>query len=114
MKMKATKRNGKGGENVSLLLLLLLCIMIEVQTQSTCEVNGIDLSPLTIPSGGTYYTATYPPNGDVFTWNICGPVVSQCTLAGTSVCQATSGVNFWSCGVYSTQTIDSQFFSVST
>ena len=110
MRMKATKRNGKGGVKVSLLLLLLLCIMIEVQTQSTCEVNGIDLSPLTIPPGGTYYTATYPSNGDVFTWNICGPVVSQCTLAGTSVCQATSGDRYWSCGHYYTQTIDSKFF----
>ena len=92
-----TKRNGYG-EKVSLLLFLLLCIiMIEVQTQSTCEVNGIDLSPLTIPTGGTYYNATYAPTGDIFTWNICGPVESQCTLAGTCVCLASAG-NYWSCG----------------
>ena len=111
--MKGT--TGKRGENFLLLLfLLLLCIMIEVQTQSTCEVNGIDLSPLTIPTGGTYYTATFPPNGDVYTWNICGPVVSQCTLSGTSVCQLSAG-KYWSYGVYSTQSIVSKFFfSVST
>ena len=94
--MKTTKGNGRG--EYGSWLLMLLCIMIEVQTQSSCEVNGIDLSPLTIPPGGTYYAAAYPPNGDVFTWNICGPVVSQCTLAGTSVCQ-TSGGKYYSCGV---------------
>ena len=105
-----TKSNRKG-ENVSLLLFLLLCIMIEVQTQSTCEVNGIDLSPLTIPTGGTYYTATYPSNGDVFTWNICGPVESQCTLSGTSVCLASAG-KYKSSGVYTTQTIVSRFSSI--
>ena len=82
--------------------------MIEVQSQ-TCVINGIDLSPLTIPTGGTYYTATYPSNGDVITWNICGPVVSQCALSGTSVCQLSAG-KYYSCGVYSEQIIDSKYF----
>ena len=104
-----TKRNEKGGEYVSL-LFLLLCIMIEVQSQ-TCVINGIDLSPLTIPTGGTYYTATYIPNGNVYTWNICGPVVSQCTLYGTSVCQL-SGGKYYSSGLYSSQTLSSSFYFI--
>ena len=85
------------------ILCFLLYIITRVESQSTCMINGIDLSPLTITSGN-YYTATYPNNGDIFYWNICGTVSnSYCTtLSGTSVCEL-SGGKYWSCGLYSTQ-----------
>ena len=91
-------------------LLFAFSLLFAAIYSQTCSVTFagdevVDLSGLTVASGGTYYTATYATNGDVYTWNICGTVEgTQCTLTGTAVCQASSG-KYWSCGVYASQTL---------
>ena len=75
-----------------------------MESQSSCMINGIDLSPLTVTTG-SYYSATYE-NGDTFIWNICGTVSNRyCTnYSGTSVCQYNyADEKYYSCGVYVSQ-----------
>jgi len=86
------------------LVVIGICLSTSANGQTpNCTYNGINFSPLTLTTSS--YFATYT-NGDVFSWNVCGPVVSSCSTAGTSVCQL-SGLYYYSCGLYSTQSFSS-------
>ena len=96
---------------VELIFIFNVFTLSNAQSSTCSAPDGTDLSPLTIPLGGTYYSASSSTSGNMYNWNICGVVTDEyCqSITGTVVCQFSSGSQY-SCGLLNTQTISIGLF----